>query len=60
MRSSASEPAKSEPALMVRSPFQPMRSVEAARAGSVMVAASWKASAPSRKAESEKGEVEGE
>ena len=37
-----------------------MRSVEDARAGSVMTAASWKASAPSRKAESWKGEAEGE
>jgi hypothetical protein len=37
-----------------------MRSVEDARAGSVMTAASWKASAPSRKAESVVGEAEGE
>jgi hypothetical protein len=46
--------------LAVRSPLQPTRSVEAARAGSVMAAASWKASAPSRKAESVWGEAEGE
>ena len=37
-----------------------MRIVEAVRAGSETVVASWKASAPSRKAESVKGEVEGE
>jgi hypothetical protein len=37
-----------------------MRSVAAARAGSETAAASWKASAPSRKADSVKGEAEGE
>jgi hypothetical protein len=52
MRSSASAPAKRLPPFIVRSLLQPTRSVEAARAGSVMAAASWKASAPSRKAES--------
>jgi hypothetical protein len=37
-----------------------MRSVEAVRAGSETVVASWKVSAPSRKAETVKGEAEGE
>jgi hypothetical protein len=60
MRSSASAPAKSEPALAVTSPLQPTRSVEDARVGSVTVAPSWKASTPSRKAKSVKGEAEGE
>jgi hypothetical protein len=52
MRSSASEPKKGEPEFVVRSPLQPTRSVEEAAAGSVMDAACWNASAPSRKAES--------
>jgi len=60
MRISASEPEKRLPELEVRSPLQPTRSVEEARAGSVMVAAEAKTNAPSRKAEREKGEAEGE
>ena len=60
MRSSASEPAKSEPPFEERSPLQPTRRVEAEAAGSVMVAAEARTSAPSRKAESVKGEAEGE
>jgi hypothetical protein len=60
MRSSESEPAKRLPELEVRLPLQPMRSVEEARAGSVMVGARAKTSAPSRKAESVVGEAEGE
>jgi len=43
-------PAKGLPPFTVRSPLQPTRSVEEARAGSVMVAACAKTSAPSRKA----------
>jgi hypothetical protein len=60
MRRSETEPEKRLPPFVVRSPLQPMRSVDDARAGSVMTAASWKASAPSRKAESVVGEDEGE
>ena len=60
MRRSLSAPVNSEPALVVRSPLQPTRRDEEARAGSVMVAACAKASAPSRNAESEKGAAEGE
>jgi hypothetical protein len=52
MRRLLTEPAKRLPPFAVESPLQPTRSVKAARAGSVMVAASLKASAPSRKAES--------
>ena len=59
MRSSAREPAKRLPPLVVRSPLQPTRSVEAAREGSVTAGAEAKTSAPSRKAESVKGEDEG-
>ena len=47
MRSSASAPAKRLPPFAARSPLQPMRSVEAEAAGSVMVAAVAKTSAPS-------------
>ena len=53
MRKSDSEPAKSEPPFEDRSPLQPMRSVEAEAAGSVIVAACANTSAPSRKPESE-------
>ena len=60
MRRSETEPAKRLPPFVVKSPLQPMRSVEEARAGSTTVAASWKASAPSRKAESVVGDDEGE
>ena len=59
MRRSETEPAYRLPELVVRSPLQPTRSVDEARAGSVMFAADAKTSAPSRKAESVKGEDEG-
>ena len=59
MRKSLSSPAKSEPPFALRLPLQPTRSVEAEAAGNVMVAAEARTSAPSRKAESEKGEAEG-
>ena len=51
MRSSAREPSKSEPPLAEKSPLHPTRSVAEEAAGSVMVAACAKTSAPSRKAE---------
>ena len=60
MRISASEPAKRLPAFTERSPLQPMRRVEEARAGSVMVAEEARTSAPSRKAESVFGEADDE
>jgi hypothetical protein len=53
-------PAKRLPALVERSPLQPTRSVEAEAAGSVMLTAKAKTSAPSRKAESVLDEAEGE
>lgn len=59
MRRSDREPEKRLPELVVRSPLQPTRSVDAEAAGSVIVFASWKIFAPSRKAES-KGMGEGE
>jgi hypothetical protein len=56
---SLSAPAKSEPALVAGSPLHPTRSVETARAGSEMLAATCMKSVPSRKAESWKGYAEG-
>ena len=53
-------PVKSEPPFVARLPLQPMRRDEEAAAGSVMVAAEAKTSAPSRKPERVKGEAEGE
>ena len=60
MRRSATVPAKSEPPFVARLPLQPMRRDEEAAAGSVMVGAEAKTSAPSRKPERVKGEAEGE
>jgi hypothetical protein len=60
MRSSASAPAKRLPPFVARSPLQPMRSEEAEAAGSVMVVAVAKTSAPSKKAVSWYGEADGE
>ena len=58
-RSSASAPEKRLPPFVDRSPLQPTRSVEAAAGGRVIVAFCWSTSAPSRKADSERGEAEG-
>ena len=60
MRRSLSEPAKRLPPFVARSPLQPTRSVEAEAAGSEMLAAVAKTSAPSRKAVSWYGEADGE
>ena len=53
------EPAKRLPTFVAGSPLQPTRREEPEAAGSVTVVASWKASAPSRKAE-RSGEDDGE
>ena len=60
MRKSLSAPEKSEPELTARFPLQPMRSVEAARAGSVTFAARCNTSTPSRKTEWVKSAAIGE
>ena len=60
MRRSERLPAKSEPPFAVRLPLQPTRSEEEEAGGSEMAAADARKSAPSRKAESVKGEAEGE
>jgi hypothetical protein len=60
MRRSETLPAKRLPPFVARSPLQPMRRVEAEAAGSVMVAAEARASAPSRKAVSGNGDADGE